>query len=64
MIVGIVAPNIIFTLAPIFLDIKVPYSRVILSYCEGFCNEQFGFYGYFSMGGLNYFCQNYGILPK
>ena len=49
VIVVIVAPKINFKLTPILLDINVPYSRVILSYCGGFCNERFGFYGYFSI---------------
>ena len=47
--VVIVAHKIIFKLTPILLDINVPYSRVILSYCGGFCNERFSFYGYFSI---------------
>ena len=55
----IVAPNIIFKLIPVLLNI-----RVILSYCGRFCNERFDFYGYFSTRGFLYFCQNYGLLPK
>ena len=64
VIVVIVAPRIIVKLTPILLDINVPYSRVILSYCEGFCKEQFGFYGYFSIGGFRYFWQKDGILTE
>ena len=56
-ILVIVAPNIIFKLTPILLDINVPYNRVILSYCGGFCNEQFNFYGYFSIGGFRFFAK-------
>ena len=64
VIVVLVAPNITFKVTPILLDINVPYSRVILSYCGPFCNERFDFYGYFSIGGFCYFCQNDGLLPK
>ena len=57
VIVVIVAPKIIFKLAPIFLDINVPYSKVILGYCGGFCNEWFDFYGYFGIRGFRYFAK-------
>ena len=62
--VVIVAPKIIFKLTPILLDINVPYSRIILSYFECFCNEWFSFYGHFSIRGFRYFGQHNGILPK
>ena len=55
VIVVILAPKIIFKPTPILLDIQVPYSSIILSYCGGLCHYQFVFYGYFSLGGLVFF---------
>ena len=39
-------------------------TAIILSNYSCLCHDWFGFYGYFSLRGLGYFCLNDGILRR